>query len=524
MESENAGAERHESGGCASRLSSAGARGCGCATRRKGKTPKRQDAAGAHQHGQRFSAGGRECVWGKYQASAAPACDTTRSSNSETFSSQSPQELSQRAADGFLINGTANNGASSPFALAQAFGNNRRGTRSLYNGNIGLIFDNSALDARNFSITGQDTPKLSYDHLQGVLAFGGPFKIPHLLRDGGQFFVNYQWTRNRNSTLATGLVPTQAERNGVVPGLGTLTIVPQAQALLNLYPLPNFSGGTRYNYQAALLGNAHTDSLQGRYNKTIGRKNFFSALFALQSNRSDNSNLFGFLDTSRYFAINSNVNFRHNFSPRFFMNLGLQFNRYLGQVTPFFTNRENVSGNAGIEGNNQAPLNWGPPALNFASGITSLTDGFASHFRPQTTVVSMDNFWARSRHNISFGGGFPAATFRPVDAAGSARHLHVYRRGNRIRSGRFSSRGFPIPVPSRLATPTNIFAHRSSTPTSTMIGGSVPAYAERRNSLGILVADDGEVWTPGESGCGAGIYGRNAGLRDSHDGCLTAAR
>src|SRR6202035_5678435 len=33
-------------------------------------------------------------------------------------------ELSQRAADGFLINGTANNAASSPFAMAQAFGNN----------------------------------------------------------------------------------------------------------------------------------------------------------------------------------------------------------------------------------------------------------------------------------------------------------------------------------------------------------------------------------------------------------------
>jgi carboxypeptidase family protein len=336
---------------------------------------------------------------------SAPGGDATKSGNSD-LSNQSPQELSQRAADGFLINGTANNGASSPFAQAQAFGNNRRGTRSQYNGNIGLIFDNSAFDARNFSITGQDTPKLPYNHLQGVFAFGGPFKIPRILRDGGQFFVNYQWTRNRNATLATGLVPTQAERSGIVPGLGTLAIVPQAQALLNLYPLPNFSGGTHYNYQAALLGNTHVDSLQSRYNKTFGRKNFFSALFALQSNRSDNPNLFGFLDTSRYFAINTNANFRHNFTPRFFSNFGLQFNRYLGQVTPFFTNRENVSGNAGIEGNNQAPLNWGPPTLNFASGIASLTDGFASHFRPQTTVASVDNFWARSRHNINFGGDF----------------------------------------------------------------------------------------------------------------------
>src|ERR1700682_3447146 len=44
-------------------------------------------------------------------------------------------DLAQRAADGFLINGTANNGASSPFGLAAAFGNNRTGPKSLYNGN-----------------------------------------------------------------------------------------------------------------------------------------------------------------------------------------------------------------------------------------------------------------------------------------------------------------------------------------------------------------------------------------------------
>ena len=342
---------------------------------------------------------------------STPGSDATTSGSASSFANQSATELTQRAADGLLINGTSNNAASSPFAQAQAFGNNRRGVRSQYNGNIGIIFDDSIFDARNFSITGQDTPKLAYDHLQGVFAFGGPLKIPRILRDGGQFFINYQWTRNRNATLTTGLMPTQSEREGIIPGLGMFPIVPQAQALLNLYPLPNFSGGTRYNYQNELLGNTHTDSLQTRYNKTIGRKNFVSAQFALQSNRSDNPNLFGFLDTSRYFALNGAINFRHSFSPRFFTNFGLGFNRYLGQVVPFFANRENVSGNAGIGGNNQSPLNWGPPTLNFASGITSLTDGFASHFRPQTGTVSADNNWSRSRHNISFGGDFRRQQF-----------------------------------------------------------------------------------------------------------------
>jgi len=60
----------------------------------------------------------------------------------------SQDDLNRRAADGFLINGSVNNGAASPFAQLAAFGNSRNGTNGLYNGGIGIIFDNSALDAR----------------------------------------------------------------------------------------------------------------------------------------------------------------------------------------------------------------------------------------------------------------------------------------------------------------------------------------------------------------------------------------
>ncbi len=71
--------------------------------------------------------------------------------------------MAQRAADGLLINGSQNNGASSPFALFPAFGNNRNGSRSLYNAGLGLFVDNSIWDARQFSITGQNTPKPGYN-------------------------------------------------------------------------------------------------------------------------------------------------------------------------------------------------------------------------------------------------------------------------------------------------------------------------------------------------------------------------
>ncbi|MGH9593930.1 MAG: carboxypeptidase-like regulatory domain-containing protein, partial [Bryobacteraceae bacterium] len=101
----------------------------------------------------------------KPQAAKPPAAAAGTAAPGTTAAAAAPpdpaatDEVSQRAADGFLINGSSNNGASSPFGLNPAFGNNRRGGRSLYNGNIGLNIDNSALDARQFSITGQDTAK-----------------------------------------------------------------------------------------------------------------------------------------------------------------------------------------------------------------------------------------------------------------------------------------------------------------------------------------------------------------------------
>src|ERR1700682_3599 len=106
-------------------------------------------------------------------ATGNPAAPNPEAANDSTG------ELSQRAADGFLINGSVNNGATTPFAQFPAFGNNRRGPGGLYNGNLGVTVDNSVLDARSFSLTGQDTPKPAYNHFTGMASFGGPLKIPH---------------------------------------------------------------------------------------------------------------------------------------------------------------------------------------------------------------------------------------------------------------------------------------------------------------------------------------------------------
>jgi hypothetical protein len=354
------------------------------------------------------------------------ASEQPKPQNTAAPSEPSDEELNQRAADGFLINGSTNNGASSPFSLAPAFGNRRYGGRQLYTGSIGLITDNSALDAQQFSLTGQNTPKPSYSRLTGIATFGGPLQIPHLFKNGPNIFVAYQWTRNNTATNEPALMPGSAERSGVFssPVLDPLTgrpfpgnaipqnrISPQARALLRLYPLPNFKGNTGYNYQIPILNPTHQDALQSRFDKTLGSRDQIYGRFAFQSTRSDNSNLFDFLDASNRLGINMDVNWSHRLNHTSFLNLGYQFSRLSARLTPFFENRANVSGDAGISGNDQTSMNWGPPSLTFASGIAGLFDAQPSFNRNQTSGVSLSMLWTHRAHNIRFGTDFRRQEF-----------------------------------------------------------------------------------------------------------------
>jgi hypothetical protein len=366
---------------------------------------------------------------------AAPAADTA-AAPAAGDASQSSSELSQRASDGYLVNGSSVNGASSNFGLNPAIGNNRRGARSLYNGNIGFTVANSALNARPFSLTGQDTPKPETTQFTALGSFGGPLRIPHILRNGPNYVINYQWTRNRTGSTSSVLVPTQAERGGdfsqvlnpltgqpaqiVDPQTGlpfagniipTGRLSPQALALLNLYPLPNFTGSNGYNYQVPLVSPSHVDALQSRANKQLGRKNSINGGFGFQSVRSDSPSIFGFEDGTNTLGMQANIVWRHTYTPRLYGNITYTFNRQSTRLTPFFQDRVNIAGDAGITGNNQEPINWGPPSLNFAgSGITPLSDGQATFNRFMTNTLAYDGTWNHGRHNFSFGADYRRIT------------------------------------------------------------------------------------------------------------------
>lgn len=393
-----------------------------------GKTPAAngRNAANQPRQGNAFT---QTQVNANTNAQATQPADTPAPASS-AFANVSQAELNNRAADGLLINGTVNNGAASPFAQSGAFGNSRRGVRSLYNGNIGVTNDNSALDARTYSFTGQNTQQPSYNKMTTVFNFGGPLKIPGIIKNnnGPNFFVGYQRLQNSQATLQPGRMPTDAERQGdfsqTVTPLGVpVTILdpltgqpfsgnripierisPQAQALLSLYPTPNNVGTAAYNYQVPIFTATHQDSLSSRLNKTINQKNTVFGNFDMQGTRSSTPNLFNFQDTGRTLGMNGAVNWTNRPTQRFSMTLRYQFSRFSQRTTPFFANRLNVSAGAGVTGNNQDAVNWGPPALSFTGGTSGLGDAQYASTRNESNTFSYSSFWNHGRHNLQFGG------------------------------------------------------------------------------------------------------------------------
>lgn len=321
-----------------------------------------------------------------------------------------------KSAEGMLINGSNNNAATSKYSLAQAFGTRRAGSKSLYTGSIGFQSSASPFDARPYSITGLQTDKASYSTFTGVATLGGPIRIPHWFYNGPNFFLAYQWTRNPEASILSGLVPTADQRSGDL-GTSTHAVTPQAAALLALYPLPNLEGSTRYNYQTQVLNGTHTDSLQSRLDKSVGRRDQVYGQFAFRSTRANTENLFHFRDTTNTFGIDSDVNWSHRFPHQFFVEATYRFSRLSTNVKPFFANRTNISGNAGITGNLQDPTDYGPPDLNFSSGITSLTDGISAFDRNRTDGIGVSTTWTHRRHTVAWGGDFRRQEFNQLQQA-----------------------------------------------------------------------------------------------------------
>ena len=358
---------------------------------------------------------------GVNQSSPPPAAASVAAAPAEP----PPADPSLGAADGLLVNGSVNNAAASPFAQLAAFGNNRRGPRSLYTGSVGTVLGNSAWDASPFSFTSQGTSKPSYSDAQIVGNFGGPLKLPGLI-NASNVFVGFQRTSDHNANTVPAVMPTALERIGdfsqsrdalgrpvqiidPITGLPFANrtiprdrIAPQAAALLGYYPLPNLDAG-RFNYQTAVITAVRQDAIQTRVTQPAFGRNQIFGNFAYQRTSTDSTNVFGFMDTTEVSGIDTAINWSHRRSQSWLIRGRYQFTRLTTEVAPFFANRTNVSGDAGIDGNAQDPANWGPPGLIFTT-VEGLADGKYTFNRNQTQAWNIESLMSRGRHSFTFGG------------------------------------------------------------------------------------------------------------------------
>jgi hypothetical protein len=321
-----------------------------------------------------------------------------------------------------------------------AFGNARRNRQMQYTGNANFTLDNSVWDAQTYSLNGQQVPKPAYAASSASVMFGGPLKIPKLLKgNNGMFTINYQLRRSRNGTTQVGTMPTALERSGDFSqayAQGPVTIydplsgapfpnnlIPAnrinaaALGLVNYYPLPNAPGFTR-NYSAPITSVANSDNVNARLMSiSITKKDRLSGGLGYMGSNSTTPNLFAFVDTGTTRSINTNAAWMHNFNTHVISNLRYTFSRSRSLMTPFFSDKENVEGALGITGASTDPINWGPPNLSFTSGINGLSDGAATLSRNQTSAVGESVIFVHNTHNFTFGGDFRRQQINPLSDA-----------------------------------------------------------------------------------------------------------
>ena len=307
-------------------------------------------------------------------------------------------------------------------------------------GAIFWIGSNSAINAEPFALRGQaqDQPPSGSNRF-GITFMSEPY-LPHLTKPSGKdtVFLTLSGTRAATPSDQYATVPTEAEREGNIPGLAPITPVPQANALLcpttdplpcyPYFPYQNLPGDTQ-NYH--LLTTAQTNTTQAgvRYLRSLGKNATLpggrgggrrSQNQGLRQSISFNYNWIGTaLDNVNIFpslggktATNSNslqagytVGY-HKITNIFNVN----WNRATTRVTNFFTDKTDIATDLGILGPggaalNSSPLNYGVPDIVLDS-LNGLTEQQPNLSISQTISLSETLSWIHGKHNMRYGGDY----------------------------------------------------------------------------------------------------------------------
>ena len=314
-----------------------------------------------------------------------------------------------------------NNNRRGPYNGQYANFGNRRRTQSQYTGSLSLTDRNSVLNAAPFSLNGLPSQKPYSSTNNGTATVGGPMIIPHIVNwQKASFNISLQGSLNRNGSNLLGAVPTPAERAGDFSGIANTIydpgtnapfpgnvipasrIDPASAGLLQYFPQPLYTGVVQ-NYRLISTVPSTSESVGVRLSAPVNNKDRTNFNIQYQNRDSKSRGLFGFTDTSSGYGISAAAGWSHSFAPRFNNTANFTFSRNITKSTPFFAYTDNISGQLGIAGTEQDPINYGPPSLSFTN-FAGLSDSAASLNRNQTGNFT-DNvtYVIRRKHNLTFG-------------------------------------------------------------------------------------------------------------------------
>jgi Carboxypeptidase regulatory-like domain/TonB dependent receptor len=277
-------------------------------------------------------------------------------------------------------------------------------------GSLFEYLQNDALDASPYGFS-QKAPK-RFNTFGGSLS--GRVAIPHLY-DGKNrtfFFVDYEGNRRRTAVAQQLLVPTQAERNGDLTGLGTDMVIPQsiisptAIALLKYYPQPNVSGQTNFNYENFAATPANTDGADVRLDQRISSKQSAYARFSRKNITSDFANAFLPNDADDIHNRSLLVSHTYTITPRLLNEFRFGFTNVTTSVG-FPIAGAVALAELGLQGVDisQHPNTHAFPTFNFsaATGLTPIGRDKAGVTESKTMQFSDNVTYTRGKHTLKGG-------------------------------------------------------------------------------------------------------------------------
>ena len=293
--------------------------------------------------------------------------------------------------------------------------------QSKIEGNLSETYANSALNARNYSLTGQTVPKPLAITDSYNLTVGGalPFfktqtQTASQSGSGGRgrasgppsWQVTYMGTRNRSADDVLATVPTDLERIGDFsqtyaqalvsdPSTGKQSEVvqpvqlyldpndpasrftkipsidPIANQLLKFIPEANIPCAANSlcvnNYSLERSIPSSSDQVQANVSGLrLSSKDNFGVSYSLRrQSRLSPSTFLGEDTTTSNSGQNIQISGMHTFQPRFIANWRVTLNRVRVESSNGFAYKQDVEGGLGMMGVSEDPINWGPPTVSF---------------------------------------------------------------------------------------------------------------------------------------------------------------